>query len=156
MARMPLLRSYLISASLIFLLSAVAKISAHYTPRNWALRDPFVTFMTTREITVLASLVELTTAALILFNLGKRPMLGFGLVLWLGLLLLVYRIGWSLAPGTFGTTCKCLGGPGGLLGEHSDYVPRLLLGYILVAAPLLGAAFARPGRILTAVAARSP
>lgn len=124
-------RVYLASAVCIFVFTAAAKLTADYTPEELLLRDPFISFLTARQLVFLVAFIELGVAALIAVNLKHSPMTGLCLALWLSVLFLLYRIGFMTAPESVRTVCRCFGGPGSILGKYSDLAAFVLLAYLL-------------------------
>ena len=68
--------------------------------------DPLVTFMSIRQLALLAAVIEITVASIIFSYQSNR--LKLALILWLAVLFTTYRVG--LATTGFNGICPCLGG----------------------------------------------
>lgn len=124
---------YLVSSIVIFCFSIFAKLSAHYTHEELQLHDPFIAFLTVGQLLVISICVETLVIGIAIANCSKISQhKAIGIVMWLTFLLILYRIGFLLAPDHMGTICKCFGGPGGILGKQSDTVAWILLGYLII------------------------
>ena len=148
---------YLVSAIVIFSTAALAKITAPYTQQELRLHDPFISFLTVKQLVILATGVEMPLAALIFMNLKRSPRTGLVLVLWLAAIFLAYRLGFAFAPenALYGTVCKCFGGPGSIIGKYSDVLAWSLLAYLLgVGVPLLFCQLLAPASIKKGIEVR--
>lgn len=129
--RSRLIRVFLSSASCIFFVSGGAKIvSVIAGGEVLQTLDPIVG-MRLGNLFSVVGVAELMVAAVCL--LGKRARMQAGLVLWVGMALLLYRIGlaWVGIP----RTCGCLGSVTAALGVpvvQADQVMKALLLYLLV------------------------
>jgi len=127
-----LIRFYIGSAVAIFCFSIVAKVAAHYTYAELRLHDPFLRFLTVWQLLLVSIIIEALAIGIISANYYKSPNIAIGCVLWLTLLLILYRIGFLFSPDHTGTICKCFGGPGGIVGKFSDTLAWLLLIYLFI------------------------
>jgi len=106
-----------------------------------ALQDPLVILLSRRQMLLLAALVEVAVIAVIL-RLWTSPLAAIGMVAWIALLFLAYRLGLN-AIGYQGP-CGCAGDAFTGMGVPPavvDTVTGVVLGYLLVGSlgVLLGA-----------------
>jgi len=139
---------YLLSAILIFTGATLAKVSSKYTSDELRLRDPFLHFLTEKQVLFIACFIELLVAGIILLTLKRAPCVGLGLSLWLSTAFVIYHMGVLLSPyaGAGGTACICFGGTGGILGKAGELVSAALLGYLVLFGVLCSVAFAKRDR----------
>lgn len=123
---------YLISAIGIFIFSTIAKLTARYSAIELSQHDVFLSFLTVKQLLLVAIGVEIATVVLIVLKFRRYPRDGTLVAVWLALLFLAYRLAFAFAPENIqGRICKCFGGAGGILGKNSDKVAWILLFYLL-------------------------
>jgi hypothetical protein len=125
------------SAVAILLITAVLKlVAATGEARILAQADPLLTFLSYREIMVMASILELAVVGLILRESGRFRQVA--LVAWISTVFLAYRLGlwWIGHEGS----CPCLGNVTrsiGLSPAMEDLGVKILLGYLVLGSYVL-------------------
>lgn len=123
---------YLISAALVLLFAAYSKWTTRIAPEQLQLKDPFIAFLTEGQLLHIVAIVEIIVSVIIVCCIKRSPLLGVTACLWLSTLFVLYRLGFVLAPESYGRSCRCLGGVGSVLGARSDEVAPFMLAYLLV------------------------
>jgi hypothetical protein len=125
-------RSLVQTAALLLMLTAAAKILAASSEAGiLGQADPLFGLLSMRQSMLLAAALEITVVVHVLRTpdiLRKAVLL-----LWIGSVFLVYRIGlWWVG---FEGSCRCLGNLGDVFGisaETADWIAKGILGYLLV------------------------
>jgi len=124
---------FLTGAILVLAVTAIAKLWAVAgEARMMALQDPLFIFLSRRQMLLLAALVEVAVITVIV-RLWNLPLAAIGMVAWIALLFLAYRLGLS-AIGYQGP-CGCAGDAFAGMGVPPavvDTVTGVMLGYLLV------------------------
>lgn len=121
---------YLISSVIILSFAIFAKLTAHYSQGELQLHDPFIPFLTVGQLLVVSVIVEIIVIWFVASVRNRN--IAVGAVLWLTILLIVYRVGFAFSPEHTDTVCKCFGGSGGIIGKRSDELAWLLLAYLFL------------------------
>ncbi len=127
-----LTRWFLVSCGVVLMATALAKLySAFGDLRILDQPDPLFTFLTNRELLLLAALLELGVAwFLFRSSVGRSAKLLS--IPWIAAVFACYRCGlWAVG---YGSTCSCLGhltDPLGISPESADLVAKGVLAYFL-------------------------
>jgi hypothetical protein len=146
-----ILIAFFISAAFLLTITALAKGLLILQPEAFlAQPDPLLSWLSARQITTLAALLELGVVLLII---GQRDVvIGAALLAWLGLIAVLYRIGlWWVG---FEGSCRCLGNIGdvlGISGETADWIAKGIILYLLVGS---GVILVQRSRLAGTLAAR--
>lgn len=118
------------SAAVIFMFTAVGKLVASGgCARILDLPDP-VFLISTRRVLQAAALIELVVAVLCFSS--RAPRLNLGLICWLSVDFVLYRIGLGLVG--YRNPCQCLGALTDSLNvsaESADIISKIILSYLL-------------------------
>jgi len=127
----PLLRYFIVSASIVLFITGVAKLLSSFgTDRILSIQDPLFN-VTYRGLFRIVGTLELAVACMCMF--GNRISLQFGLVAWLSTVFGIYRI--SLVYIGYCHPCPCLGSLTALIHISpvtADKAMRLILAFLLV------------------------
>jgi hypothetical protein len=125
-------RALVQTAVLLLTLTAAAKIfAASGESRILGQADPLFGLLTMRQSMLLAAALEIVVVVLV--TRAPTALRKAVLLLWIGSVFLVYRIGlWWVG---FEGSCRCLGNLGDVFGisaETADWIAKGILGYLLV------------------------
>jgi hypothetical protein len=113
-------------AFLLLITSAVKFVSAIQKAAALALSDPLIRFLSFKQISVVAGIVEITVA-LYIFK-SSNVIRQLGMVAWLALLFIAYHMGLYLIQ--FHGVCSCLGNANSWLKLSDNSINNLTLGLL--------------------------
>lgn len=128
-------QSYLVCCMLVFCVAAFGKFTSDLSNISAEKRDPFLTWMTNRELMIGAGLLELSAVIMLAVLSVKNLFKGVLVALWICSIFVVYRVGFYLSP-EVANTCKCFGA-GSLLGKMEARLEAASL--LILGAMFLGA-----------------
>lgn len=130
-------QSYLVFCMLVFGVASFGKLTSNLSGIAAAKRDPFLTWLTNRELMLGVAIFELSAIIVLALLSVKNPFKGVLVTAWICSIFVVYRLGFFLSPDV-ASACKCFGA-GSLLGKMEARLDAMSL--LLLVAMLLGAVF---------------
>ena len=115
-------------AGFLFLTAAAKMLSLQGALSILSAQNPLFWYLNNRQVLFVATTLEFATVATILLS-GNR-VFRLGIMLWLGVLFLIYRVGlWWIHANT---PCLCLGNIAGWMGLspiEADTISKVVLAY---------------------------
>src|SRR5882672_579951 len=90
--------AYVGSAIAIFLFAAYAKITSSYPENQLDLPDPFLVFLSSRNLIYIAVGIEVVSSCFLAYIIRRTPDLAVKVTLWISLLFAIYKTGFGYTP----------------------------------------------------------